>query len=117
MEPTVPEPDPAARPALAAVRRKMLADHPGDEAARMLRSPGLKTGGSFYGFGAGEDLIVKLPAGRVRELLESGRGLPCSPRPGRPMREWVRIPSPDEETCVAYLSEARAFLTGSPEGD
>ena len=112
----MPETGPSHAQAQALARERMLADHPGDEQGRMLHSPGLRTGGTFYGFSAGDDLIVKLPAGRVQELLESGRGLPCSPRPGRPMREWVRIPAPDEETCVSYLSEARAFLTASGSG-
>jgi len=108
-------PDASSRQELTSALHRMLAEHPGDEAGRMLQSPGVKTGGKFYGFTAGDDLIVKLPAARVRQLLDSGAGLPCSPRPGRPMREWVRIPSPDEESCVSYLSEARAFLTGSAE--
>jgi hypothetical protein len=105
----------SSRQAFTSARQRMLAEHPGDEAGRMLQSPGVRTGGRFYGFTAGDDLIVKLPAARVRELLDSGEGLPCSPRPGRPMREWVRVPSPDESACVSYLSEARAFLTGSVE--
>jgi len=76
----------------------------------MLQSPGLKTAGRFYGFATIEDLVVKLPASRVAELIDSGRGLPCSPRPGRPMREWVRLPALDEESCLAYLLEARTFV-------
>lgn len=58
----------------------------------MLRSSGLKTAGRFYAFATATDLVVKLPSSRVSELIDSGRGLPCSPRPGRPMKEWVRIP-------------------------
>jgi hypothetical protein len=77
----------------------------------MLRSAGLKTAGKFYGFATAADLVVKLPASRVQELIEGGRGLPCSPRPGRPMKEWVRIPAPDEESCLAYLLEARTFVS------
>lgn len=29
------------------------------------------------------------------------------------MREWVTLPDPDEEACLAYLREARAFVAGS----
>ncbi|MGY2003722.1 hypothetical protein [Blastococcus sp. SYSU DS1024] len=52
----------------------------------------------------------RLPTRRVAELIADGRGEPCSPRPGRPMREWVSIPDPDEETCLVHLREARAFV-------
>ena len=77
----------------------------------MLRSPGLKTAGKFYAFATAADLVIKLPSSRVDELIDSGRGLPCSPRPGRPMKEWVRIPTPDEESCLSYLLEARTFVS------
>ncbi|MEJ7630065.1 MAG: hypothetical protein WKF54_10795 [Nocardioidaceae bacterium] len=77
----------------------------------MLRSPGLKTAGKFYAFATAADVVVKLPSSRVDELIDSGRGLVCSPRPGRPMKEWLRIPAPDEATCLSYLLEARTFVS------
>ncbi|MCZ2860900.1 hypothetical protein [Blastococcus sp. VKM Ac-2987] len=99
--------------AFAAAADRMLGEHPGDEQGRMLHAPGLKAGGRFYGFASADELVVKLPADRVAELIAGGSGEPCSPRPGRPMREWVTIPDPDEEACLAYLREARAFVAGS----
>jgi hypothetical protein len=78
----------------------------------MLQSPGLRTGGRFYAFATAEQLIVKLPADRVAELIGSGHGTPCSPRPGRPMREWVCLPDLDEAACLAYVLEAREFVSG-----
>lgn len=95
----------------AAVAQQMLDAHPDDESGRMLHSPGLRTGEKFYGFATVEDLVVKLPAPRVAELVAAGDGLPCSPRPGRPMREWVCIPAPDEQSCLSYLREARTFVS------
>ncbi|MGW6144547.1 hypothetical protein [Streptomyces sp. NPDC055140] len=56
--------------------------------------------------------MVKLPAARVAELIEVGAGRPCAPRPGRPMRQWVRLTPADAELCLAYLTEAREFATG-----
>jgi hypothetical protein len=97
----------------AAVGREVLAMHPEDEEGRMLHAPGLRAGGTFYAFATAEHLVLKLPAARVTDLIDSGRGLPCAPRPGRPMREWVEIPSPDEESCLAYVLEARAFVAGT----
>jgi hypothetical protein len=96
-----------------AAAERVLATHPDDETGRMLHAPVLRTAGRFYGFAAATDLVVKLPASRVQDLISSGRGLPCSPRPGRPMREWVQLPAPDDESCVAYLLEARAFVVGA----
>ena len=98
----------------AKVTQLLLTEFGDDEQGRMLRSAGLKTGGKFYGFATADDLVVKLSQGRVQNLIGTGRGQPCSPRPGRPMKEWVRISSPDEAACRAYLLEARTFVTSLP---
>ncbi|WP_346623668.1 hypothetical protein [Blastococcus montanus] len=98
--------------AFSAAVGRVLAEHPGDEEGRMLHAPGVRTGGRFYGFSTADTLVVKLPAGRVAELIAAGRGEPCSPRPGHPMREWVCIPEPEEDACVDHLLEARAFVAG-----
>ena len=95
------------------VRDRVLARHPGDEEGRMLRAPALKTAGKVYAFAAGTDVVVKLPASRVADLIDSGGGAPCSPRPGRPMKEWVRLVEPDEETCCSVVLEARSFVARS----
>jgi hypothetical protein len=97
----------------AAVADRVLAMHPDDEPGRMLSSPALRTAGQCYAFAAADDVMVKLPEARVGELVGNGQGLPCATRPGRPMREWVRIPTPDEQTCLAFVLEARAFVAGS----
>lgn len=95
----------------SAVGRRLVTMYPADEHGRMLQSPGLKTAGKFYAFATATDLVVKLPASRVDELIGSGRGLACSPRAGRPMREWVRITAPDEDSCLSYVLEAREFVS------
>jgi len=100
-----------AEEVFSTVRDRVLAMFPGDEVGRMLRSAGLKTNTKFYAFATADDVIVKLPAARVGELVETGQGLPCSPRPGRPMKEWVQIPAPDEESCLSYVLEARSFVS------
>ncbi|WP_155858920.1 hypothetical protein [Candidatus Blastococcus massiliensis] len=101
------------RDVFATAAARVLAQHPADEQRRMLSAPGLAAEGSFYGFVSGDALTVKLPADRVQELVADGRGLPCSPRPGRPMREWVQIPASDVAACTDWLLEARAFVTGA----
>ena len=92
------------------VGRGLVDQHPGDEAARMLRSPGLRTSGRFYGFCPGADIVVKLPTERVRDLVATGEGCPCEPRPGRVARQWVRLQPSDDAAMTAYLLEARAFV-------
>lgn len=57
------------------------------------------------------DLIVKLAAGRVEELVAEGSGLPFAPA-GRRFREWVHVPERDEALWQALLDEGRAFVDG-----
>ncbi len=58
------------------------------------------------------DLIVKIPADRVNDLIASGTGLAFAPA-GRRFREWVQIPERKPDLWQALLDEARAFVTGS----
>lgn len=105
-------PDVPADEVFAAVSRRVLAEFPDDEPGRMLHSPGLRTSGRFYAFASDDDVVLKLPATRVAGMISSGAGLECSPRPGHPMREWVKILAPDETTCLARVLEARSFVAG-----
>ncbi len=57
------------------------------------------------------DFIVKVPAGRVDELVAEGTGLPFAPA-GRRFREWVQVPGRDIELWQGLLDEARAFVGG-----
>lgn len=109
------EVEPTVEQIFSDVRHHVLANHPGDEEGRMLHAPGLKTAGKFYAFATATDLVVKLPSSRVDELIDSGAGLPCSPRPGRPMKEWVVLPALDEEACTAYVLEARTFVRANAD--
>jgi hypothetical protein len=94
--------------AFEAAARRMLAADDAVEHGRMFHNDGLKVDGRFLGFATKDDVVVKLPAHRVRELIACGEGRPCQIGK-RTMREWVRLRPADEGTCVAYLSEAREF--------
>jgi hypothetical protein len=85
------------------------------EQGRMLHAVGLKTAGKFFAFAARGQLVVKLPAARVDELIAEGVGQRCEPRKGRPMREWVCLAPASEDACAAYVSEARTFLAAHNE--
>ena len=50
-----------------------------------------------------DGMVIKLPARRVAELLESGRGLPVAPA-GKVFKERVEIPA--AENWGPYLEEA-----------
>ena len=57
-----------------------------------------------------DELVVKLPAARVTELVESGAATWFDAGKGRPMREWASIPA----TSTAEWTElvAEAFVIG-----
>lgn len=93
-----------------AVSRRLLDAHPEDQPGRMLHAPGLKTAGTFYAFSTNGELVVKLPAARVAELIGNGTGRACDPGKGRPMKQWIRLTPADEQGCTAYLLEARDFV-------
>jgi hypothetical protein len=93
-----------------AVCEQLIEQHPEDELGRMLHRPGIKSSGAFYAFTTKGDLVVKLPARRVADLIAAGDGRPCSPRPGHPMRQWVRLAPSSQQECAAYVAEARSFI-------
>lgn len=96
-----------------AVAERLVAANPSLETAKMFGSTGLRTeSGKFAGFARRDELVVKLPADRVSELLESGEGSVFDAGRGRPMKEWVVLHPADEAAVERYLLEARAFVAG-----
>jgi hypothetical protein len=53
-----------------------------------------------------DGMVVKLPAARVSEIVDSGKGTPVAPA-GKVFREWVEIEP--KEDWGPYLEEALAF--------
>jgi hypothetical protein len=76
----------------------------------MLHAPGLQTAGRFFAFATPSNLFLKLPAARVKQLIDSGAGQACEIRCGAPMREWVRLSPRDAGACASYVMEARDFV-------
>jgi hypothetical protein len=93
----------------ASASERMLAQHVTDAPGSMLRAPAITTRGRVYAFATKASLIVKLPAHRVNELIDSGVGAPCVTGKA-PLREWVCLEPDDEEECLAYFDEARTFV-------
>jgi hypothetical protein len=85
----------------------MLAD-PAITKSTMMGLPCVRLNGRFFASldRRSETLLVKLPRGRVAELIAEGVGAPFAPA-GRTFREWAAIPIPDRRRWLALLDEAR----------
>ena len=78
--------------------------------ATMMGHPCVRLAGAFLASydPAGDALVVKLPRGRVGELVASGQGESFAPA-GRVFREWVSLPDADRELWRTLLAEAVEF--------
>ena len=98
--------------ALAMTAFEQLLAEDGVEEGKMLHNGGLRSGNSkYFAFERKGELVVKLPADRVAELIASGAGRVMDRgQPDRPLREWVCLRRADEAGAVAYMREARSFV-------
>ena len=74
-------------------------------------SKAIKINKSIFAMLVNDRLVVKLPAGRVAQLISSGDGLPFDAGKGKPMKEWVGL-TVDDATCRVLVAEAMAFVGG-----
>ncbi len=58
-----------------------------------------------------EKFVFKVPEERVKDLVNSGDGLPYDPGTGKQMKEWVIIPLEIHEKWIDYAQEAKEFVT------
>jgi hypothetical protein len=83
---------------------------PDESGSRRFGSAALKVRGSIFAMLQAGHLVVKLPSARVAALIESEDGQPFGAGKGRPMKEWVLVPSDDVEAWGALAREALAFV-------
>src|SRR6059058_5764505 len=74
----------------------------------MFGSKGLRTGTKFFAIWWHERLVLKLPAGRLQELVASDRGEPFEPMEGRRMNGWIVLDGSVDWPPV--VEESRAFV-------
>jgi hypothetical protein len=80
----------------------------------MMGLPCLRVRGKFFAAfaRASGDLLIKVPAARVDQLIASGDGGEVVPA-GRRFREWAAIPPEAVDDWPDYLTEAYTFVAAS----
>jgi hypothetical protein len=90
--------------------RAMFVGRPDVGVGRMFHCDGLTCGGKFFATLSRDDqMLVKLPAARVTELVTSGVSLPFDANKGRVMKEWTLVPYSSVEQWPEIAEEAYAF--------
>ena len=84
---------------------------------RRFGSSALKVHGSIFAMLTRDELVLKLPGERVRELISEGAGRPFDAGKGTPMKEWVVVADPDPDGWRGLTEEALAFVGGGAQRD
>ncbi len=100
--------DPAAR-LFASVAEPLLGSS-AVTSARMFGSTCLKVSGKVFAVAWKGRLVLKLPADRVKRLVESGRGVYFDPGHGRTSKEWVSVAPESRGAWLELATEAREFV-------
>jgi hypothetical protein len=87
---------------------------PGATGRRAFGSDALKVDGAIFAMQVQGGLVVKLPAGRVAELVATGVCTPFANGRGSPMREWATVTDPARDLQLA--TEALAFVRSGRPG-
>lgn len=79
----------------------------------MMGLPCLRVNGAFFAScdRKSDDLLVKLPATRVAELIAAGQAEPFAPA-GRQFREWAAVPLARRRSWKQLIQESLEFVGG-----
>jgi hypothetical protein len=88
------------------------------DTSTMMGLPCLRREGPFFASlePKTESLILKLPAERVSQLLESSTGDAFAPN-GRPFREWIALRETDHNTRSPLIEEAWHFASNTADAE
>jgi hypothetical protein len=98
---------------------KALGDKPGvtepepPGSARRFGSSALRVNGRIFAMVSHGQLVLKLPAGRVAQLIASGAGGTYDAGKGRPMKEWVSLEPARQADWLDLAAEAMEFVRSS----
>ena len=87
---------------------ELVAD-PDVEDGKMFGMRAAKLRGTAFASLFDGELVVKLGAERVHELVESGLATRFDPMGGRPMKEWAQV-SDGHPDWLQLVEEAKAFV-------
>ena len=73
---------------------------------------GLRISGKIFAMLVGGEVVVKLPKGRVDELVEAGVARRFDAGKGRPMKEWASVPASASRRWKGLVEQARVFVGG-----
>lgn len=90
-------------------------NHDGVTKSTMMGYPCLRVNGNYFASvdPKSGNLVIKLPAERVNELIDADAGAAFSPA-GRRFREWIVIEHRQEKEWNAFINEALAFVAKQP---
>ena len=74
-------------------------------------SNGLRVNGKIFAMLVRGELVVKLPAGQVDALVDSGKAERFDPGRGKRMKEWATLHAPEEE-WLDLVRKAHRFVAG-----
>ena len=75
-------------------------------------APGRRVDGRIFAMSFRDQLVVKLPASRVTELVQVGEATWFDAGKGRPMREWASVDAGSAVARETLVAEAFGFVGG-----
>ena len=85
-------------------------DWPGVGRGKALQNQGLMVDGKLFAFLKGEQLILKLPAKTIDDLIVSHDAIRFERGQGKPMREWICLPAHVTSAWPDLTKQAYDFL-------